>query len=70
MNRIFYQDRDSLFGHRMIYDFQFLAAVLQHCGFSRVERSGFGRGRDSQLLVDTPARQVESLFVEATPDGA
>jgi predicted SAM-dependent methyltransferase len=69
VNRIFYQDRDSLFGHRVIYDFQLLAAVLHQCGFGHVERSGFGRSRDSHLLIDSPGRRVESLYVEATPNG-
>ena len=26
----------------------------------------FGQGDDSRLLIDTPSRRVESLYVEAT----
>jgi len=26
----------------------------------------FGQGADSRLLIDTPSRRVESLYVEAT----
>lgn len=66
VNRIFYQDRESLAGHRTIFDFDLLAKLLRHCGFSHVERRGFRRGRDPLLLIDTPERQIESLYVEAS----
>ena len=65
VNRIFYQDRDSPFGHRTIYDFQLLATLLRHCGFENVRRRTFGEGNDPQLLIDTPSRRCESLYVEA-----
>jgi predicted SAM-dependent methyltransferase len=66
VNRVFYQDRESPFGHRTIYDFQLLAQLLASCGFSQVVRQSFGTGGDPRLLIDTPARRVESLYVEAT----
>lgn len=65
VNRIFYQDRDSPFGHWLIYDFQLLAALLQRSGFTDIRRRSFGEGRDPRLLVDTPNRRCESLYVEA-----
>lgn len=66
VNRVYYQDRDSLFGHRTMFDFQMLDTLLRACGFAAAERQSFGRGGDLDLLIDTPSRQVESLYVEAT----
>lgn len=60
VNRIFYGC-----GHRFIYDFETLALVLRRAGFQEVNRCSFATGRDPQLLIDTPARAVESLYVEA-----
>lgn len=68
VNRIFYQDRESLAGHRTIFDFALLAAALRKCGFTRIEKCRFQEGRDPALLIDTPERQVESLYVEASVD--
>jgi predicted SAM-dependent methyltransferase len=65
VNRVFYQDRVSPYGHRTIFDFQLLQCALHQCGFSHAERRQFRCGADPQLLIDTPARQVESLYVEA-----
>ena len=70
VNRIFYQDRESLFGHRTIYDFQLLEQLLRSAGFDRVARRRFGEGTDPRLLIDTPDRQCESLYVEATHGSA
>jgi predicted SAM-dependent methyltransferase len=67
VNRIFYQDRESLFGHRTIFDFQLLRAALFQAGFAGVERRSHGLGADPRLLIDTPSRAVESLYVEAWP---
>ena len=65
VNRVFYQDRESPFGHRTIFDFQLLHTVLSKCGFTHAERREFCCGRSPHLLIDTPGRQVESLYVEA-----
>jgi SAM-dependent methyltransferase len=65
VNRVFYQDRDSPFGHCVMFDFRMLSAILQRSGFSWVERKRFGEGRDATLLVDSGDRQSESLYVEA-----
>ena len=45
--------------------FDLLAALLEHSGFVRPAQRAFGEGRDPVLLVDTPARACESLYVEA-----
>ena len=66
VNRVFYQDRESPFGHRTIFDFQLLELLLRAGGFDQVVRRNFGEGADARLLVDTPARRSESLYVEAT----
>jgi predicted SAM-dependent methyltransferase len=66
VNRIFYQDRESLAGHRTIFDLALMSAALSHCGFTRIERCQFRQGRDPVLLIDTPERQIESLYVEAS----
>jgi predicted SAM-dependent methyltransferase len=66
VNRIFYQDRESLFGHRTIFDFRLLRLLLEKCGFVDVTRCDFRQSGDPQLAIDSPDRQVESLYVEAT----
>ncbi len=66
VNRIFYQDRESPFGHRLIYDFALLSRVLGDCGFIDIRRQAFRTGRDPQLLVDAESRRCESLYIEAT----
>ena len=66
VNRVYYQDRDSPFGHQTMYDFQMLKTMLVHCGFANVVRYEFGRGSDPVLILDTPSRKAESLYLEAT----
>jgi predicted SAM-dependent methyltransferase len=66
VNRVFYQDRESPFGHRTIYDFALLSTLLRDCGYATIQKCRFGEGRDGRLLIDTPARAIESLYVEAT----
>lgn len=66
VNRVFYQDRESPFGHCAMYDFALLRLLLEHSGFSAVVRRRFREGSDPRLLIDTPARACESLYVEAT----
>jgi hypothetical protein len=66
VNRVFYQDRESLFGHRVMYDFPMLSAALMRSGFARVVRCEFGKGSDPALLLESPERRVESLYLEAT----
>jgi predicted SAM-dependent methyltransferase len=65
VNRIFYQDRDKLAGHWFIYDFNFLSRLLLHCGFSQTMRASFMEGGDNNLLIDSPSRAIESLYIEA-----
>lgn len=67
VNRVFYQDRESPFGHQTMFDFQLLHLLLREAGFTSVARRAFLDGADPALLVDTPDRRGESLYVEATP---
>ena len=64
VNRIFYQDRGSSYGHRFMYDFQLLDLLMRDCGFDSVGRRDFNQGADRALLIDTPSRACESLYVE------
>ena len=66
VNRIFFQDRESLFGHRMIYDYALLRQLLLQVGFERAELRSFQEGADSHLLIDSASRRCESLYVEAS----
>ncbi len=65
VNRIFYQDRDSAAGHRTMYDEALLGLVLRHAGFDDVKRRAFKQGEIPELLLDTPSRECESLYMEA-----
>jgi predicted SAM-dependent methyltransferase len=65
VNRVYYQDRESPFGHRMMYDFALLRRLLEHTGFIDISRRSFGQGSDPRLLNDSPSRACESLYVEA-----
>lgn len=65
VNRVFYQDRESPFGHRTMFDFQMLELLLRECRFTRCIQRAFGVGTDPRLLLDTPDRQCESLYAEA-----
>lgn len=55
-----------LHGHQFIYDFETMRALLERSGFHEIREETFQRGRDPQLLLDTPMRAVESLYVEAS----
>ncbi|HSV36432.1 MAG TPA: methyltransferase domain-containing protein [Ramlibacter sp.] len=66
LNRVFYQDRDSPYGHRFMYDFHVLDLPLRRAGFDSVCKQAYRRGCDPTLLIDSAARAPESLYVEAT----
>lgn len=52
-------------GHRFIYDFETMASLLGSVGFRGMTKQCFGKGADPKLLIDTPSRAIESLYVEA-----
>lgn len=60
VNRIF-----RAHGHQFIYDFPTMAAMLEKVGFVEVSKSRFGDGANPSLILDTPGRAIESLYVEA-----
>ena len=66
VNRIFYQDRESPFGHCTMFDRHLLGAVLTQIGFIDIKSQSFRTGRDAFLLLDTEERWVESFAIEAS----
>lgn len=60
VNRVFYKDH-----HRFIYDFETMKLLLLRAGFSKVEKLSYKVGRPALVELDTPWREVESLYVEA-----
>jgi predicted SAM-dependent methyltransferase len=60
LNRIF---RDH--GHRYAYDYCSMRELILSSGFYNVIKASFKSGRDPKLLVDSPERAIESLYVEA-----
>ena len=54
-----------LHGHRTGFDFEKLELLLQEAGFSEIRRASFHQGRNPELLIDSPEREIESLYVEA-----
>ena len=51
-------------GHRFIYDFTTMKVIWERTGFTDVAKRKFGEGANPKLLLDTPERAVESLYVE------
>jgi predicted SAM-dependent methyltransferase len=60
VNRIF-----RAHGHQYIYDRYLLSAMLAKCRFQDVQHHSFGLGSDPALLLDSPGRANESLYIEA-----
>lgn len=61
LNRIF-----RGYGHHLYaYDAHALAVLMLEAGFRQPEKRAFLEGRDAKLLVDSPERQCESLYMEA-----
>jgi predicted SAM-dependent methyltransferase len=65
VNRVFYDGRQYSSGHCTMFDFNLLSQLLTECGFRNISRKGFRSGDDPVLLIDTPGRKMESLYVEA-----
>lgn len=65
VNRIF-----RAHGHLFIYDFDTLRQLLVKHEFVNVVKESLGSGRDSRLLIDTPSRAIESLYIEASKPSA
>jgi predicted SAM-dependent methyltransferase len=53
-------------GHRFIYDFQTLEALLDRHGFADITRESYRSGRDATMLQDSAEHVKESLYVEAS----
>jgi predicted SAM-dependent methyltransferase len=63
VNRVFYEWRESQRGHRIMFDEDLLCDTLKDCGFRHVARKSFRDGDDPVLLIDSPGRVPESLYV-------
>jgi predicted SAM-dependent methyltransferase len=62
INALFRQNGE----HKYAYDAETLIQLLRSVGFSRVTQMSFGDSLDPAMPPDTPERQSESLYVEAT----
>lgn len=60
VNRIF-----NAHGHKFIYDFSTMKLILEEAGFVEIKKFQFGVGDDQSLVLDSPGRAIESLYVEA-----
>ncbi len=60
INRIFRSH-----GHQFIYDYETLEFLLKQVGFINIKREGFRTGNDKRLLIDSPERIIESVYLEA-----
>jgi predicted SAM-dependent methyltransferase len=61
VNRIFKE-----WGHKFIYDFETLRAMLERRGFVDVVEESFRSGRDAIMLQDSDEHITESVYVEAS----
>lgn len=60
VNRIFRNH-----GHQFAYDAETMMALLENAGFTDIQQVSYNQGRDPRLLIDSPERQNESLYLEA-----
>lgn len=51
--------------HQNMYDFEYLAHQLRASGFVQPVKLAYGGGRDRAVVLDDPAYEWESLYVEA-----
>ena len=65
VNRIFYQDRESPYGHCFMFDRHLLKAFLSKVGFVTIRSCGYRSGKDPNLFLDSEERWAESFAMEA-----
>lgn len=68
LNRIFhahYTNAHAFSEHQFIYDAETLSLMLARSGFIDIGKENFSQSNDANLLLDTPSRVVESLYMEA-----
>jgi len=61
INEVFRQGGE----HKFAWDFETLSLALRRVGFVDIQRRSFNVGFDEKLLIDSPIRAAESLYVEA-----
>ena len=53
------------FQHKFIYDYETLEFVLYRYGFAEVHKQEYGKSIMSEVCIDNPHRESESIYVEA-----
>ena len=53
-------------GHHFAYDFETLSMMLCRAGFIDISKASYMQGRNSDLLIDSEKRRIESLYIEAS----
>ncbi|HEY4784820.1 MAG TPA: methyltransferase domain-containing protein [Bacteroidales bacterium] len=53
------------FGHLFIYDFDTIQKLLSESGFKNIEKKKYLESLNTDLLLDSEERVIESLYVEA-----
>ncbi|MBK5284703.1 MAG: methyltransferase domain-containing protein [Bacteroidia bacterium] len=61
VNFVFRQD----YQHKFAYDFETLKYKLAEAGFKKIVQQNFNQSLNPELIIDTPERASESLYVEA-----
>lgn len=61
VNEVFRQGGE----HKFAWDFETMRLALRRAGFVDIEQQTFNVGSDTNLLIDSPRRAAESLYVEA-----
>ena len=61
INEVFRQGTE----HKFAWDFETMQLVMARAGFSEIRQCEFAAGSDPDLLIDSPNRAPESLYVEA-----
>lgn len=56
-------------GHLFIWDAETMGVEMEAAGFVDVQKTSFMQGRDPALLIDSPHRAVESLYMEGSAPG-
>lgn len=52
-------------GHLSVWDAAMLTSTLREVGFAEAHQTSYREGKNSELLLDQPARRWETLYVEA-----
>jgi hypothetical protein len=51
--------------HLSVWDYELMSIFLQEAGFCNIKKVSYGKGRDKNVIKDSPNRKTGSLYVEA-----